>query len=138
MRVITKRIIDLTPQEYRDCYRLNLRDNGQMQSCLAEAKRYEQSYHKRRRFSHAIMIKDGDRLLAWSLVMPMHGERGWEAQFYTRKAERNKGLGTVLFKEVQKFDKRPYVIPWSKPSGEFFKKHRKFIKFDPWQASWLK
>lgn len=138
MEVITKRVIDLTPQEYQLCYKLNLRDKGQMQGCISEARYYEAQYsNPRRRFSHAIMIFDGGKLQAWSLVMPRTDGRGWEAQFYTRRAERQKGLGTTLFKEVQKFDKRPYVIPWSKPSGEFFKKHKKYIKFDPEQAEWL-
>lgn len=107
-----------------------------MQDCLADARFLETTWRKNRRFSHAIMVTEGDRLLAWSLVMPRF-KRGWEAQFYTRITERNKGLGTILFKEVQKIDRKPYVIPWSKSSGEFFKKHRKFIKFDPYQASWL-
>lgn len=136
--IVTKRVIDLTAEEYRKCYRLNYRDSGQMQAILSESRFYEAQLrpNRNRRYTTAIMITDGDNIQAWALVAPRQ-PKGWEAQFYTRKSLRNQGLGTKLFKEVQKLDKKPFVIPWSEPSGQFFKKHRKFIKFDPEQAEWL-
>jgi hypothetical protein len=90
-----------------------------------------------RRKARVCMKKDNnDRLLAWSLIIPME-DRGYEAQFYTRKTERRKGHAGRLMEWVQQFDKRPYVFPHDKKSGDFFKKHQKSIRYDPYDKRWL-
>jgi GNAT superfamily N-acetyltransferase len=86
------------------------------------------------------MIKDddNDRLIAWALVLPRYSSRGYDAQFYTRKAERGKGYGSILMEKVLEIDPKPYVFPHDKYSGEFFKKHRNQIRYDSSDNRWLK
>jgi len=134
MTISTKRVIDMTEQEYKACRRLCFRSDGFMFWDIAKAMEKEQSYHPRRRFSRVYMITDGDledgaKLLAWALITPRKS-KGYNAQFYTRASLRNKGLGSKLMAAVQTIDRHPYVIPHDNRSGGFFKKSKQFVKID--------
>lgn len=141
MRIIEKGILDLTPRELRQCKSLSLRSEGLMCEDLRDWREYEQSRRGQRykRKCRVIMLKqDDETLIAWALVLPRYRARGYEAQFYTRKSERGKGYASVLMGRVQEIDPRPYVYPHDNTSGDFFKKHRDTIRFDNYDARWLK
>lgn len=131
MTLITKRVIDLTWEEYKACRRLCFRSTGFMFYNIEEALVTEQTYHSKRRFSRVFLITDGDdgNLMAWALLTPRK-TKGYNAQFYTRSTLRNQGLGTKLMEAVRTVDPRPFVIPHDRTSGEFFKKSQKFVRVD--------
>lgn len=130
MTIITKRVIDLDEDEYKACRRLSFRSNGFMFYDIAKAMETEVSYHQSRRFSRVFMITErDDKLLAWALMTPRKG-KGYNAQFYTRYALRNRGLGSKLMEAVRTIDSRPYVIPHDRCSGEFFKKSKQYVRID--------
>lgn len=136
MKIVEKLVTEMTGQELRQCRSLTLRAGGLMSETLTEERHREHNPRMRRK-SRVWMIKDdNERLLAWSLIIPME-DRGYEAQFYTRKTERRKGYGARLMAEVLKYDKRPYVFPHDKTSGDFFKKRKKSIRFDPYDEKWM-
>lgn len=139
MRIIEKGILDLTPAEVRQCKSLTLRSNGLMCEDLTDWRDYESRPNRSRRKCRVIMIKydDRDSLIAWALVMPKPRVRGYQAYFYTRVRERNKGYGSVLMDRVKVIDPRPYVCPHDSTSGCFFKKHRNTIRYDKYDARWL-
>lgn len=137
MRIVEKGILDLTQKELRQCRSLSLRAGGLMCEDLADWKKYETEVGRLRRKTRVWMIKgEDDRLLSWALATP-GSKRGYVAQFYTRKTERSKGYGSVLMQKVLEIDKRPYVYPHDKKSGDFFKKHRNQIRFDSIDRKWL-
>lgn len=104
---------------------------------LTEIRNLEPKRKLRTRKSRVWMIYDDfDKLLAWALIIPMDG-RGYEAQFYTRKTERGKGYGSILMQKVLEIDRKPYVFPHDKRSGDFFKKHKKSIRYDKYDQRWL-
>jgi len=127
--IITKALSDLSPNEYRACRNLNLRDEGYMREAL--------SLHRRRQDSYAIMMWDGSvnlgSLTGWALLVPTkvikpdwgiskYGTRKskYVVQIYVRKTQRHKGYGSTLMAEAQKLDPAPYVWPHDKASGKFF------------------
>jgi GNAT superfamily N-acetyltransferase len=140
VRIIQKGILDLTPTELRQCKSLSLRGNGLMCEDLRDWRDYESRPNRAKRKCRVLMIKDddNDRLIAWALVLPRYSSRGYDAQFYTRKAERGKGYGSILMEKVLEIDPKPYVFPHDKYSGEFFKKHRNQIRYDSSDNRWLK
>lgn len=138
MLIVEKGILDLTPQEMKQCRSLSLRKQGLMCEDLRDWKEYESTKGNLRRKTKIWMVKDNNgRLLAWALLTPAQ-RSGYDAQFYTRKSERGKGYGTLLMAQVLKVTKKPHVFPHSKESGEFFKKHRDFIHCDKYdETRWL-
>lgn len=131
MDIRVKSLKDLTPEEYRACFYLNLRGSGMMMYSLMD--------HKNSADAKAIMIW-GDAgkkyLMGWALMVPILDEIGWYPtryqikkckyvnQFYVRKPERSKGLGTILMNEVKKIEPVPLVIPHDPASGDFFASHK--------------
>lgn len=141
MRIVEKGILELTPVETRKCKSLSLRENGLMCEDLRDWREYEIKHGNLRRKTRIWMIlDDNDRLLSWALLTPAPPTRpGYDAQFYTRKAERGKGYGSVLMDKVLEVTKRPpHVFPHSHESGFFFKKHRETIRCDKYdERRWL-
>lgn len=129
MPVEVKRVIDLTPEEYKQCKRLCFRETGFMYYDIARARNNELNYPSNRRFSKVVLITESNRLAAWALLTPRK-VKGYNAQFYTRAALRNQGLGSKLMEEVRKIEFKPYVIPHDYRSGGFFKKSKDFVKID--------
>ena len=142
MKIIEKLVLDMTGPELRQCRSLSLRADGLMCETLTEIRNTEPDRirkHRLKRRSRAWMIRDdSDKLLAWALITPLQERRGYEAQFYTRKSERGKGYGTMLMNEVLKYDRKPFVFPHDRKSGDFFKKHRRSIRFEKYDEMWLK
>jgi L-amino acid N-acyltransferase YncA len=138
MHLTEKGILDITGKEMRQLKSLSLRAGGLMCEDLRDWKAYEESPIARlKRKTRIWMIRDDNgKLLAWALATP-GVKRGYVAQFYTRKSERGKGYGSLLMQKVLEIDKRPYVYPHDKKSGDFFKKHRNSIKFDKYDSRWL-
>lgn len=139
MRIFEKGILDLTGTELRQCRSLSLRQDGYMCEDLTTWREFERQPNRYKRKSHVWLIKDNnDRLIAWALATPRYKARGYDAQFYTRKSERGKGLASLLMEKVLELDPRPHVIPHDKTSGCFFKKHKTYIRFDKYDGRWLK
>ncbi len=123
-RTIVKPVAELTPQEYRKCYSLNLRWGGYMQEELMFARRGQ------RNKASAVMIFDEDeRLIAWSLVYEK-SEGQMVAHYYTRRACRRQGFGDKLMKQVQRIAPKPTVVPGEDiMSQRFFSKHQDNLTF---------
>lgn len=138
MHLVEKGILDISNAEMRELKSLSLRTGGLMCEDLRDWKDYEKSPgRKLRRKTRIWTIRDDNgMLLAWALATP-GVKRGYVAQFYTRKTERGKGYGSLLFQKVLELDKRPYVYPHDKKSGDFFKKHKNRIRFDKYDSRWL-
>ena len=138
VRIIEKRILDLTPVELKQCRNLSLRKRGLMCEELSYWRNWESKPNRMRRKCRVIMIKydDSERLVAWAFVFPRY-ERGYEVYFYTRVRERNKGYGSILMEQARAIDPRPKVCPHDYTSGKFFAKHRRNIRFDKWDARWV-
>lgn len=117
--VIVKRVCELTSKEYADCYRLNLRQRGMMQSKLSSCRTGN--------YGWVFMLYDNDRLLAWALVF---GYSQYNAYFYTRVCERGKGYGSQLIKAIQSFTDKITVYPWNNSNDRFFSKftfHKSYV-----------
>jgi GNAT superfamily N-acetyltransferase len=124
-KTVVKPVRELTSQEYKKCYSLNLRYDGYMQEELMFARRGE------RNNAFAVMIIDEDeRLIAWSLVYEKV-EGKMVAHYYTRRACRRQGFGDRLMKQVQRIAPNPTVVPGEDiMSQRFFSKHQDNLTFD--------
>ena len=122
-KTVVKLVRNLTPDEYRKCYSLNLRWGGYMQEELMFARRGQRGNAK------TVLIKDEhDRLIAWSLLLPK-GEQ-MIAHYYTRAACRRQGFGDRLMKTVQRVAPKPIVVPGEDiQSQRFFGKHKNNLTF---------
>jgi hypothetical protein len=128
MRVIVKDVNYLTPEEYKYCYNANLHSSDKSEGRM----RPDLAYYRRdpltaiEEDAKVILLWDDEkegarRLLGWALTF---SEGGTDpiAFFWVKKPFRNKGLGTIMMKEVKNIHPRPKVYPWSIPSGGFFSK----------------
>ena len=116
MEIVKKKVKDLTPDEYKKCSSLTLRESGEMQTNLSWYFREDE------RDSFVYLIKDEAKLLAWALVFPKYAKEVG-AFFYVRKTYRRKGLGRALYKTVEKDFKNKFEIyPHDEVSENFFDK----------------
>lgn len=123
-RTIVKPVRELTPQEYRKCYSLNLRWGGYMQEELMFARRGQ-----RNKASAVMIFDENERLVAWSLVYEK-SEGQMVAHYYTRRACRRQGFGDRLMKQVQRIAPKPTVVPGEDiMSQRFFSKHQDNLTF---------
>ena len=121
---IVKSVRELTPQEYRKCYSLNLRWGGYMQEELMFARRGQ-----RPKASAVMIFDENERLIAWSLVYEK-SEGQMVAHYYTRRACRRQGFGDRLMKQVQRIAPKPTVVPGEDiMSQRFFSKHQDNLTF---------
>jgi GNAT superfamily N-acetyltransferase len=120
MQVLTKKVSDLTPTEYKQCHRLNLGQGmggGWMQPTL-------EHYRKTGGEARAVMLKDDELLVGWGLLSPTksHFKEGpygitpyvkrrakYSLMLYVRRSHRGKGYGRILLDEARRFDPRPKV-----------------------------
>lgn len=115
-KISNKLVKNMTPEEYRACYRLNMGSRGTMQSTLTRAKNH---YADKAR---AIMVKsESGEIMGWALLMPCLWDTGIDAQFYVRKVYRRRGIGKRLMYHTRKYDDKPWVHPHNRTSGRFFR-----------------
>jgi hypothetical protein len=145
VRIVVSPVADLTPAEYRACYRANYRDIGIMRYDLVRARDENEGT--------AIMLwnDDGTKesdMLGWALVHPTHYDDAATsyarrrvpntAQYWVKRQHRRKGLGTKLATVVEQNFGRVRVYPHSEPSGKLFKKKSKAVYSDRASRFWLK
>lgn len=111
LKLSRKQAINLTSQEYKQCYSLNFRVDGFMQETLK---------HKR---DHSVVyriVEDG-QLVSWALVFydSSYSETP-TVYFYTRKSCRRKGYGQRLKKRIRKDYTAFHVCSHDSASQNFF------------------
>lgn len=107
MRLVTKRVSELTPAEYKQCASLNMREGGAMQRMLSSQRA------QRRGTVH--MCTENGMLLGWVLEFMLGTEP--TAYFYVRRTHRRRGIGTKL---CSKIPADTTVYPWDGASTAFF------------------
>lgn len=129
MEIRHKPVSEMTPVEYRACYRANYGEEGYMQEELARCK---SGYP-----GNVIMLWEGPddtarSLIGWALLTPVrqHGllavtrwvttKSKYTVQFWVKKPHRKKGFGKMLMNEVKKYDENPHVMPHDDASMELF------------------
>lgn len=145
MKIIHKDVSELTPVEYRACYRANYGDGGYMREVLVDCKNGNPG--------KVILLWDGPEdsarsLIGWSLLTPvdLYGilavtrwvtkRSKYTAEFWVKKRHRRKGYGKVLMNEVKKHDDNPHVIPHNKASSELFSSFK--VQVLQQDKSWLR
>lgn len=133
MEIKTKEVADLTPIEYKACFKANFGYDGYMREILE--KHREDGSH-----GLAIMLWEGPEdktssLLGWALLtetkdkhtqhcvyMTDYTKRKakYVAQFWVKTRHRRKGLGKILMVETKKYDSRPFVLPHDPKSEQLF------------------
>lgn len=148
MIIVEKTIENLTPEEYRECYSLNLRQSGKMRchlrflrtgnflefncssrNCTEAMQPVELAGLRESKYSLAYMLRNEHKILAWALVYDYpkghsvwHSKPGVNAYYYTRKTERRKGYGEMLYATVNDDFPNQHVFPWDDKSEVFFDK----------------
>lgn len=113
---VRKRVVDLTAEEYRKCYALNLRSKGMMQEVLSKER-----FRDSGKYAYAFMIFDGDRLVSWAIRFTER-DNFWSVYLYTKTTYRRRGLGSLLLKEARRGLKVVAVHPWDERSASFYRK----------------
>jgi hypothetical protein len=118
----TKRVTNLTPEEYKACYSLNLRNGGLMRGALVSCRENwsESGFPWADKPTYAAMNFNRDGTLAgWVLIFPDEYDN-LAAYFYVRRNQRRKGVGSKLAKHVSKKFGQVRVYPHDKRSNGFF------------------
>lgn len=130
LTVMTKAVSQLTPEEYKACKSLNLRESGSMKHTL----QYQRSLDSTEHF--AVMAWTDENVLAgWALVNP--SGRTW---FYVRKAYRRQGVGSRLLQTAKRMAGEIEVEPWhdnNGESGKFFAKHLDDVYIAPGREHYM-
>lgn len=99
MRLVHKKIKNLTPEEFKACHSLNHRDEGLMREKLVMCRNSSCCD------GLVWMLWDKEVLVSWALLQL--GNKHSDLAFYTRRTHRGKGHATRLLKIAErKLDKR--------------------------------
>lgn len=112
----TKKVRNLTPEEYKACYSLNMRCQGLMRRKLKAFMHGDNQ-------AYASLHYNADGvLIGWALTFrDQYGNLS--TYFYVRKNHRRKGIGKLLMTHVNKKFGQVRVYPWGEsanPSRQFF------------------
>jgi GNAT superfamily N-acetyltransferase len=127
-------VSNLDYHEYRQCWGLTLGRYGDMQRELAFERNYPDGE------STAVMLKDGERVVAWALVQPPENAvsgKNWAVELFTRPSERRKGYGTRLMRYVQYNYTPVQCWPHDDVSGRFFRNFENEIVCDKDSRAWI-
>lgn len=146
MEIRRKHVSEMTPLEYRACYRANYGTEGYMQEELARCKI---GYP-----GEVILLWDGPddtekSLIGWALLTPVRRygllsvtrwvmrKSKYTVQFWVKRQHRRKGYGKILMNEVKtNYDPNPHVIPHDDASSELFSSYKVQVLND--DKVWLK
>lgn len=109
---VRKHVSDLTPDEYKACYRLNMGSRGEMQDRLA----FERTEIRQ---AHVHMLWNGKELISWVLRFK-EGDHRWTVYVYTRTTSRRRGYGQWLVKESKRGMRSVNIYPWDDRSASFY------------------
>lgn len=129
MEITATALPNMSQDDFKKCSRLTF---GAVNGYMHETMRlYRDDIN-----SHAILIKEGGKVLAWGLLIPSrslgeywgvtaHGMRvtKYTLQIYVRVKERRKGYGTMIMnKAIRDFDPKPFVYPHNEVAGALYSK----------------
>jgi GNAT superfamily N-acetyltransferase len=117
--IITKRAIDLTPEEEARCRELSFGEDGWMCDYLDDALLYENQASPRRH-TQTILYYESDTIIGWCMLIPMAWRARYEAQFFVDPAHRRRGIGTELLNEANKWGRYKPVIDLDNENRDFF------------------
>ncbi len=122
MDITSKWVIDLTVKEFLRCYELTYGTSGWMQEELWAAAKNE-ALSSPHRHSYAVLAKDGDTIVGWSLLQPIRHASKYKAYFFVDPSHRRRGIGTRLLNAANTFGRyRPEVVPDSS-NIDFFERN---------------
>jgi len=119
-RITCKQVTNLTPQEYAQCRRLNLGDNGHLRECLEFFYVYAPSLRALpgdQPPARVLLLRENAsrKLLAWCML-----DEEEHAQLYVHSKHRRKGLGTRLMRQLLRVCPRATIFPHDEVSTAFF------------------
>jgi hypothetical protein len=127
MQVREIRIADCPRELYKKFYSLNLRRGGSMRRTLKKLRKNKCST------SVIHYVESENKVLAWAMSFP-GWKRRYNSYFYVRYINRRQGLGTKLFKTLEKYfvnnNLQFEVYPWDHKSSKFFTKCTKEMVTD--------
>lgn len=121
MNIITRRLVDLTGEEFDQCRELTLRSHGLMEE-EAIAARDRETMTPPYRYTLALMLYEGDEMQGWCLLQPIKGEARWLAYFYVNRLTRKRGYGSLLFKEATKHGRFKIAVKPDFSNRQFFER----------------
>lgn len=147
MEIRHKLVSELSPVEYRACYKANLGDEGYMRSTLVEERLGVGQ-------GQIIMLWDGPddtarSLIGWALLTPItlsgllaatryvKSKSKYTVQFWVKRQHRKKSYGKLLMEQVKlHYDLNPHVFPHDEASSEFFSSYN--VQVLQFEKHWLK
>ena len=122
MRISTKLISNLTRDEYEQCYRLNMGDEGMMRYQLVHEREYPTLAKMKGGEAYVVRaLGDDGRLLGWCLLFYIDAQaQDRRAYFYVRKTHRRRGIGTKLMQAARRLERAPGCNPWCDAAEGFF------------------
>lgn len=124
MDVAIKSVREMTRQEFKVCFMLNTGKQGMMRKLLGD-------FYCRPRVddqAHVVIIKNGDLIVAWSLVFKSRSEEMFIGHYYTRRGHRRRGYGSQLIAAVHNRFGTVIVYPNTKVGDFFFDKHEELVE----------
>lgn len=125
MRITTKRIDNLTAEEFARCRELTLGRLGEMQD-EADTQRYDAAEILPQYRARVYMAWDGDLMVGWAMSFcedRAFGGHERTVYFYVHPTYRRKGIGTKLMRAATRHHGEVIVCPHDHVSGQFFNMH---------------
>ena len=112
MEIRSKLVRNLTAEEYKACWRLNMGPRGSMRMNLESAR---EGYHEGAR---VVMAMENNVLMGWALLFVEAGVP--VVHTYVRASCRRKGVGTRILKRVQRLSPEAKCCPWNRVAKAFY------------------
>lgn len=119
MSIVTKRLVDLSEDEFNRCRELTFRSRGLMEE-EAVAARFREQMTPPYRHTLALMLYRGKTMIGWSLLQPVKGQARWLAYFYVDPLHRKRGYGSLLLKQASAFGRYKIAVKPDWSNHEFF------------------
>lgn len=119
--VVQKRAVQLHPDEVIRCKELSYGDDGWMSDDI-DAVRNTETNARRYRYSEVFLVKDGPKIIAWALAIPVVHSPRYSACYFVDEAYRRQGIGTVLFNKTAQLSKKPVMVFPDDDNEGFFMK----------------
>lgn len=121
--VETRRLIDLTDEEFNRCRVLTYGIDGFMEEEAVE-RREQEILFTHYRYTEVILAYDHKQIVGWCLLQPVYRQSRYLAYFFVDPLRRGEGYGKLLFERASRYGLRKLMVKPDRTNYNFFERFK--------------